>query len=332
MTLLLVLSGLALIGVATADALTTTVSLGSGAGPVTSVVSRSVWAVARAIWPHRHGALRRAGVAVLLCSILSWIVLVWAGWSLVFSAADAAVVDALTGAPASVEQRIYFAGYTLLTLGNGDFRPDGPLWRMATVLAAGNGFGLVTLSISYLVPVVSAATEKRQLAAHLHALGPSPQDLVAGGWDGSSFAPLVRDLAGLHQQLLLHQQRHHTYPVLHYFHATEPAVAAPLRLAALDEGLTLLFHGVAPHARPDDRRLTALGQALDAYLDTVTASYLDPPAESPPPPDLTRLREAGIPTVDDSAFADAVRRLAERRRRLLGLVQHDAWTWDDIAR
>jgi hypothetical protein len=215
-TLLLVLSGLALIGVATTDALTTTVSLGSGAGPVTRVVSRSVWAVARAAWPHRHGALRRAGVAVLLCSILGWIVLVWAGWSLVFSAAEAAVVDAVTGAPASVEQRIYFAGYTLLTLGNGDFRPDGPLWRMATVLAAGNGFGLVTLSISYLVPVVSAATEKRQLAAHLHA--------------------------------------------------------------------------------------------------------------------LTRLREARIPTVDDTVFADAVHRLAERRRRLLGLVQHDAWTWDDIAR
>lgn len=332
MTLLLVVLGAALIGVATFDVLTTTVSLGSGAGPVTRIVSRGTWSAARTLWPDRHVALRRAGLGVLLLSILTWLLLVWTGWTAVFAAADTAVVDATTGEPATLEQRIYFAGYTILTLGNGDYRPGGPVWRLATVLAVGNGFMLVTLGITYLVPVVSAATEKRQLAAHLHTLGPSPQDLLVGGWDGVSFAPLQRDLDGLAPELILLGQRHHTYPVLHYFHATTRALSAPLQLAALDEALTILEYGVADDVRPQDRRLTAVRTAFTDYLDTVTAGYLDPPADPPPPPDLAPLRSAGIPTVDDDAFARALAGIADRRRRLLGLAHHDAWRWEDVGR
>lgn len=332
MTFLLAALGATLIGLATFDVLTTTVSLGSGAGPLTRLVSRGLWAAGRKAFADDHAALRRVGVAVLLVSILAWLLLVWGGWTLVFAATENAVVDATRGEPASLVQRLYFAGSTILTLGMGDYHPAGSTWQIATVLAVANGFMIVTLAITYLIPLVSAGTDKRRLAAHLHALGPSPQDLLVGTWDGESFAALGRDLAGMTSELLLYQQRHHTYPVLHYFHSGQPATATPLRLAALDEALTILAYGVAPDGRLHDRRLVVLRKALTAYLDTVTDRYLGPTEDVPPPPELAPLREAGIPTVDDAAFARAVADLAERRRTLAGLLHHDAWRWQDIAR
>jgi len=39
---------------------------------------------------------------------------------------------------------------------------------------------------------------------------------------------------------------------------------------------------------------------------------------------------AGIPTVTDAEFADAVFDLSERRRQLLGIVEADAWHWPPI--
>ena len=65
-------------------------------------------------------ACAQAGVTILLVSIALWLILTWLGWSLVFAASANAVVDATTAAPATIGQRVYFAGYTLLTLGNGD--------------------------------------------------------------------------------------------------------------------------------------------------------------------------------------------------------------------
>lgn len=328
MTLLLALAGAALIVLTTVDVLTTTVSVGRGAGPVTRVLSRGLWGSARSLSTN-HTTLRRAGVSVLLISIAAWLLLIWTGWTLIFSASPSAVIDATTGAPATIGQRIYYAGYTIFTLGNGDYRPVGDVWRLATVLAVANGFAVLTLAITYLVPVVSAATEKRQLAAHLHALGSTPQGLLLEGWDGVGFDVLGRDLGGLGPQLLLHQERHLTYPVLHYFHSGTPDTAAPLRLAALDEALTIAQHGLPEHLRPSDRRLTLLRQALTAYLE-VTGQYLSIGDDLAPPPTLQPLRAAGVPTVDDETFAASIVPLNERRRRLLALVQHDAWRWDDL--
>jgi hypothetical protein len=328
-TALLLVVGVALIGLAVFDVLTTTVSLGSGAGPVTRAVSRGSWSAARRL-TRDHTALRRVGVAILLASIALWLLLIWSGWTLVFTALDSAVVDATTGAPATFGQRVYFAGYTILTLGNGDYRPAGDLWRLVTVLAVANGFAVLTLAITYLVPVVSAATEKRRLAAHLDALGSSPHGLLLGAWDGADFEALGRDLGGLGPQLLLHEQRHHTYPVLHYFHSGEPATAAPLRLAALDEALTIAEHGLAEQVRPHDRRLDVLRQAVTSYLGT-TAQYLSTGEERPPPTSVQPLRDAGIPTVDDDTYTAAVGTLDDRRRQLLALLRHDAWEWADLA-
>lgn len=327
---LAVLLGLTLIGLVTHDVLTTTVSVGSGAGAFTRRVADGLWRTARWLWSDNHVALRRVGVSVMLVSVLAWLLLTWAGWTLVFFGSEQAVVDSASGQPAGVGERVYFVGYTLLTLGNGDFRPLGTVWRIATVLTVANGFLLITLAITYLIPLASAATEKRQMGALLASLGTSPQRMLTGGFDGNGFAALGHDLSQLPQHLFLHEQRHHTYPVLHYFHSAEATTSAPLRLAVLDEALTLLEAGVDEDVVRPESTIGVLRAALTAYLDTVADIYVAPADEPPPRPRLDALRDAGIPTLDDGTFCRRMDGYGQRRRLLRGLVEHHAWSWSDV--
>jgi hypothetical protein len=57
--------------------------------------------------------------------------------------------------------------FTLFTLGVGDYRPNGAFWQMLTALCAADGLLTITLSVTYFVPLVSAATRKRQIAASI---------------------------------------------------------------------------------------------------------------------------------------------------------------------
>lgn len=330
--ILLALPGLALIVLASADMLTTTVAVGSGAGPITARVSEGLWRLAVRVRAGSHVALHRTGVAVMLLSVVLWLGITWVGWTLVFASAEQAVVDSATSEPAGVWERTYFAGYTLLTLGNGEFRPEGVLWQLATVLAVANGFAVVTLAISYVVPVVSAATEKRQMAAYVSTLAANPQQLLIDAFDGHGVGALDGAFADLPQEIALYSQRHHTYPMLHYFHSVEAENAAPLQLTVLDEALTILEEGLTPQLARSVRTRTTLRRALDKHLDVLARSYVAPAQEPPPRPDLRALREAGIPTVDDETFARRVDALSAHRCLLRGLVEHDGWKWSEVYR
>ncbi len=171
------------------------------------------------------------GSLCLLSISASWIALLWLGWWLLFTAHPASIVHSSTGAVASATERVYFIGFTLFTLGNGDFVPTG------RTLAGGDGAGLierplfVTLSITYLTPVLSATMDKRQLAAVIHDLGVTPTEIVANSWDGEGFDDLMSQLSlSIGPKLHLHAERHLAYPVLHYFHSRDPehlALAEP---------------------------------------------------------------------------------------------------------
>ncbi len=81
-----------------------------------------------------------------------------------------------TNLPADLVGKIYFAGYTIFTLGNGDYQPLGG-WRIVTVIANATSLIIVTLSISYLIPLLSAVVEKRVLAGRI---SPLPTSTSAG--------------------------------------------------------------------------------------------------------------------------------------------------------
>lgn len=331
MQIFLGLLGLSLIILTFADFLWTTLTL-DGGGFLTVRVAKGLWGVL--LYRHRssssHRLLATAGLIIILTTITLWVTLVWLGWALVFNASDQAIVNAETAAPADVWDRIYFTGFTLFTLGVGDFRPQGPFWQILTAIAAANGFFLVTLAVTYLVPIMSAATQKRQLAIYIFSMGRTADEVILRAWNGRNFSSLEPHLVSLTPMLALHGQRHLTYPILHYFHSSRQHTAAAVSFAVLDEALTLLEFGVKPECQIDPLTLYVIRQTMQDFLETLGSAFISPTDELPPIPSLVKLRAQGVPTVSDETFQAALNDVAKRRQLLLALVRNDGWSWSDV--
>lgn len=329
MRIVLGLAGIVLILFVIYDVLWTTLRL-TGGGLLTSWVTDLLWRSALRL-TRSHRSLSLAGFGIVLFDVLLWIGLTWLGWTLVMQWGERAVVNSQSGQPADFWARVYFAGYTLITLGNGDYRPNGAVWQVATAVAAANGFFLITLIITYLLPLVSEVIKRRQMAAYISALGCTPQDVLVRAWNGSGFGLLPNHWIEMTLPMLDLSQGHLAYPVLHCFHSMQRDTALAPSLAVLDEALTLL-DGIVPEQRPDPVAVYPLRQAVREFLSTLAEAHLEPEEEPPPPPSLEPLRAAGIRTVDDGELRRIVAGLAKRRRLLFGLVRQEGWKWGkDVA-
>ena len=321
MQLLTAAFGVLLIGLANYDALVTTVAVGSGVRPLTAHVGSALRRLLRRV----PRLLPVGGPVITLATIGVWIVLLWAGYSLLFSSSPTAVTATSSGALASVSSRIYFAGYVLFTLGNGGYQPaEGP-WELLTSLAALNGLFVITLAITFLLPVVSAVVERRQQAALINALGDTAEDVVVSAWNGRDFAFFERQLPTITEHIMLTAQRHLAYPVLHDFRSREAHTASARTLALLDDVVTILDHGVAPPVRLDAATLILARCAIDASRRLMPVGVGD--TETPPIPDLSFVGDQGIPTVSPEQFAESVASMSDRRRHLNAVVVAAAWTW-----
>jgi hypothetical protein len=156
-------------------------------------------------------------------------------------------------------EKLYFVGYCLSTLGLGDYIPPSDRWRIATNLVSFSGLGTITLAITYIIPVLSAATEKRQLADLLHDLFPSQTST-----DGPDrlFERLDNTVW---PQLNLHTERHLAYPILHNFSTRKKENSLALGLMKMHESLRSL----SPNAP-----VRNILSALDRFLATIEADFV----------------------------------------------------------
>lgn len=324
--------GFIIISAVVLDVVVTALTVGGG-GPITSRLSCWLWRIA--LWIHRsrpnHRLLTIAGWLILTGMVLLWLLAVWAGWILIFCTHDLAVVDAKSSLPATISERIYFVGYTLSTLGLGDYLPGRIEWQMATAIMSTNGFLLVTLAIAYLLPVVSAGVQRRRLAAYITTLGGTPDDILARAWNGKDFGQLDQHFINLTPMIIMAAEQHLAYPVLHYFHTVNRSRAMTLSFVALDEALTLLQYSVAESHRPDQAALDALRRANTTFLQNISSAYITPAEAEPPFCPLDLLQAEGIPTQTRFAAEHIRAHLSKRRRLLLALLQNDGWQWNDVA-
>ena len=329
MRILLGLIGILVLLVTIYDVLWTTLRLTSG-GPLTSWMTDKLWKVSLRL-TRSHKVLATLGFFIVLFTVALWILLIWIGWTLVLETSPQAVLQSMTGRPTGFAERIYFAGSTIVTLGNNEYRPGSPGWRIVTLIAAANGFSMFTLIVTYLLPIVSAELERRRLAVYITALGRTPHEILLRAWNGSSFGMLPDHLVSLTMPMMEVGQGHLAYPVLHCVHSSTRETALAPSVAVLDEAITL-FAGVCPEQRPDKGAFYPLRQAIAEFLSTLAEAHLEPKGEPPPPPSLEPLRKAGIVTVKDEEFLLALDSLVDRRRLLLGLVEEEGWCWDDVTR
>ena len=318
------------------DVLWTVAAAGSGAGFLSGRLSALMWRVAlrlgRTPDGPRHALLARAGVSVVVGVLLVWILLVWAAWWLVFCASDGAVRRAATQEPATALERAQFVGASIFTLGSQTFSSGAGAWQFATVGTTASGVVFVTLAITYLVPVASAVAERRQFAAYVSSLGGLPEEIVTSSWTGDGFGSLPQHLVALTPMVHLLGERHLAYPVLHYFHAERERTSAASSVVLLDEAVTLLRRGVGEDVRPDPAALEPLAEAIGLFLDTMQSAFISQARTPLPPSDLDALRRAGIPTVDDERFKEAMEDEEARRCQLASLLADDGWSIDNWRR
>lgn len=325
------LFGALLLGICLIDVVLSVAST-TGGGPVSTRLADAAWRSALAF--HRrgsaHGMLRYLAPALLMSTVVLWAFMLWAGWALFFTVEDGAVLDSTSRAPATFVDRIYFAGFCLATLGTGDFVAGSSGWRLASVTCALSGFAALTLTMTYALSVISAATAKRQLALLIRCLGGSSTEILKNSWNGEDLSNLDDPLAQITPLILLHGERHLAYPIIHFFHASETEAALPLAIASLDEALTVATHGVADKAKPNAVVLAAARHAIAVFLRRAESVQSRSPASEPPPPDLAVLRERGLPLADPAAMASAFQSQKKRRVQLARLVEGDGWTWCDV--
>ena len=271
-----------------------------------------------------------AGLVAIITTLVTWTVMVWIGWALIFSSSSTALVDAYTRQPADRIAPLYFAGTTIFTLGLGDYQPRGHFWQLLTSVAAGTGFLMFGTALAYLMAVVPAATQKRQLAVVIWALGKSPDDIIIRAWNGADSTALSPHLISLIPMLALMGESHLSYPILHYIHSTKRSASLAASVASLDESLTILECGLQRGCSLDLPSLGAAREAITEFLQTLEPALIAPSLDDPPAPSLKMLKDMGVPVVDDDLFKLSLAGLAHRRRMLHALVRNEGWTWDAV--
>lgn len=283
------------------DVLRTALSL-RGGGALAQAVSEGVWSgltraarVAGSRWP-----LLAAGPVAVVATVLTWGMLAAVGWTLILASSGASVAEMARGAPA------------------------GPGWHLVTVAAGGYGLLLLALLVVYLLPVVTAVVQSRQLALAVSYLGPGGDQMVPRAWDGIGFDTLGQQLMALTPLVIRASQNVLAYPVLRLFHQAEPEASLALSLAHLDRALFLLEHGVAEGHRPPRLVIEPLRRAIGS-LARPDLDESELPRQALVAPRLQGLLEACIPTVEPDEYQRAAAAEQPRRRRLLALVLDDGW-------
>lgn len=223
----------------------------AGLGPMTRRIAHLIWHAARRWLP---SAERRLGLSLrgaigptILCAVaLSWIVANLAGYSLMY-AAGPSLVDPHTGVPGNAIERVAFAGSALSTLGSSMVSPANGWWDALSMVAAVNGMVILTLSVSFVMNIVSTTNGGHAVAARAHLLAAHaarlpPHDLA------TALAALGPDLTRLALDI-------RSAPLAGYFAPGDPAIDFARAVSTLCD----LLERAERHGAPEGR--VALGLA-----------------------------------------------------------------------
>lgn len=224
------LLGAGLVAVALTDMFLIVLYLRGGTGLITPALSRLVWGALRAVGRltgEKHGlVLAYSGPLLLVAIATVWAGLTWVGFGLMVWPALGGGIRATAGAtPTDFATALYYAGFSLTTLGTGDLTPRTGGWRLATVAAAGLGFSSFTLVVTYFLSVYSALRRRNVFANALHqrtAATGSPIEYLVRLTKGAEPSRARQDFDLVLVDMVDLYESHRFYPVLHYFRHPEP--------------------------------------------------------------------------------------------------------------
>ena len=299
---LAVVAGLALVLVSASDAVSTLVTTRRRRGRhwPTQVFYRRTWhawvtAARRATPEVREGFLAVYGPLSLLGLLVTWVVLLVAGWGAVWWGLRSAV----TGVDGYLDA-VYFAGVGFFTVGFGDLVPTGGLARLLVLVEAFMGLVTMALVIGYL-PTLYNAYSRREV--QLLALDDMTDEAAtpigfleacytAGGAQevASAFADWERWCDEVFDS-------HTAYPMLAMFRSRQPGQNWLTALGVVLDAATICLAAVdSPRAGPAARLWRRASRMLQSMRGM--------------PGILRRAAAPDGPPADEALFREAYQRLA----------------------
>src|SRR4051812_9748334 len=226
--------GAALVVPALTDVYLTVLYARSGIGVISHRLSRWNWRLFRLVaapFPLkvRDSILTFGGPALLVWMALAWVLTVLIGFALVvWPALGTSVLASQGDTPTDFVSAVYYTGYWMTSVGNGDLRPLTPFYKVVSILSSFLGLSVITLMLTYFVQVYTALQRRNTFALSLHDSTGGSGDAVdllcglgaAGDFDDAraAVAKFANELADLHES-------HHFYESLFYFTFREPHYA-----------------------------------------------------------------------------------------------------------
>ena len=313
------------------DILQTTLSM-QGGGWLTSRTSHFFWKCLFYISGKngRSAILGHAGYLLLASIVVVWVLFLLFSFTFILFAFPGVVVESSTKIPADFLQILYYAGFSISTLGMGDFIPTTDWVKILTIFYSFTGLILLTMSVTYFIPVLSAVIEQRKLGVRLSTLGNSPQEIVLNSWNGNDFSRLLNKVDGISDSIVKYSQQHRAYPVIHYFHNTDPGTTVILQLARLYDALHIIKHQVPYSQSPSEEDLRPLDVAFQNYFKVISeVTHIQIENSEPNLAELNKLYDAKLiqRTNADAGLSDTVHK---HRKFFNSLIYMDGWSWSEV--
>jgi len=294
---LMILGGVLVLLIGLIDMISTTVVTRDGGGFVTRRTIDLSWRAWR--WVSNltglHVSLASAPILVLVFA--QWLVALLLGWTL--------IVHALTP-PAPLFDQIL--SVMSLTIGRGKPPCDLPAWIAVGVGMA--GVVLVSLTISYVIAVVSAVAYTRHVAGYLLAMGITPREIVERGYeDGEVTEKFPLHFISLAPLIAFVGTKTLAFPVIDVFQPAAAGRAISVRVGCVVQAVALVRND--PDKQPIPRA------AEQTFLDAV--DHL--------------LEVYGYVHDDETDDGDDASAMEQRLTNIERWVEQSGWSWpNDVYR
>lgn len=301
----------------TVDILWTTLWVDKGAGPLTNWVTSAIWNILKQIGKERT-LLKLAGPLILICILGLWVMIAWVSCFLIFNFFSNPLINTIDNRTLNSLDLFHFTGYTLFTLGNGEFAPAPGAMQILSGLVTGYGMIILSLGISYVLGVIDGVVQKRSVASDISALGESSEALLLTSFNGTHFYDLSSYMNSLSSELGLVTAKQKAYPLMNYYHIEDTQKSISYMLPILTDSLYVLKFGLSHDQEINKPIVIKSLSAIDDYLSSSTTEspQTQKTFKSPALPDYKTLKEGGLPLIDRDQFENLFEEVSHTRKHL----------------
>ncbi|CAN5759141.1 hypothetical protein BH23GEM6_BH23GEM6_24850 [soil metagenome] len=279
MTAVFVLLGMILLVLLASDILTTVFHPEGRGGPINRVQNGLVWRIFRGVGVRRDGTVRWSvlafcGPLLAVLTIVVWTVVLIGGFALIYYPFLHTRFAFPYGHSTTFwMEALYYSGYITSTLGSSEVIPLAPPLRLITALQAVVGFALFAMSVTYVLSVYQQLGRATALAIDIFGYFQKGTGRIIDDARRAGGVTFHQWVDGTTRELLRVTQAHSQYPIIGYFHSSDPKQALPLQLGNLLSLLRLIEH---QHASENEEHPTifALRTAVHSHISSMNRNVV----------------------------------------------------------